>query len=147
MGHSEVVAAGEGGQISKGPERKQIRAPGFVKKIEEESRFVPAFVPELDIVVFAARANSVSEMSAKSRAIFAAAAERGLHLAVAELPVSFFISLEPNVRRDRETLTCLRCALMKPEHLDWIDRIWQILASAADASQSPKSASRSLGHP
>src|SRR5258708_20208184 len=115
--------------------------------MEEVRWFGPGFVSELDIVVFAARGNSVSEMSAKSRAIFAAAPERGLHLAVAELPISFFISLEPNVRRDRETLTCLRCALMKPEHLDWIDRIWTILASAADASQSPKSASRSLGHP
>src|SRR6266436_3187344 len=135
------------GEFAKGLERSRSATLGLYKKIEEDSRFVPAFVPELDIVVFAARANSVSEMSAKSRAIFAAAAERGLHLAVAELPVSFFISLEPNVRRDRETLTCLRCALMKPEHLDWIDRIWQILASAADASQSPKSASRSLGHP
>jgi glutamate/tyrosine decarboxylase-like PLP-dependent enzyme len=135
------------GEFAKGLERSRSATLGLYKKIEEDSRFVPAFVPELDIVVFAPRANSVSEMSAKSRAIFAAAAERGLHLAVAELPVSFFISLEPNVRRDRETLTCLRCALMKPEHLDWIDRIWQILASAADASQSPKSASRSLGHP
>src|SRR6266849_2898667 len=135
------------GEFAKGLERSRSAALGLYKKIEEDSRFVPAFVPELDIVVFAPRANSVSEMSAKSRAIFAAAAERGLHLAIAELPVSFFISLEPNVRRDRETLTCLRCALMKPEHLDWIDRIWQILASAADASQSPKSASRSLGHP
>src|SRR6266403_1436679 len=135
------------GEFAKGLERSRSAGLGLYKKIEEDSRFVPAFVPELDIVVFAPRANSVSEMSAKSRAIFAAAAERGLHLAVAELPVSFFISLEPNVRRDRQTLTCLRCALMKPEHLDWIDRIWQILASAADASQSPKSASRSLGHP
>jgi tyrosine decarboxylase/aspartate 1-decarboxylase len=101
----------------------------------------------LDIVVFAPRAGSVSEMSAKSRAIFAAAAERGLHLAVADLPVNFFDSLAPSVRRDRETLTCLRSVLMKPEHLDWIDRIWQILASAADASQTTKSASRSLGQP
>jgi hypothetical protein len=111
------------------------------EKIKGDGRFVPAFAPELDIVVFAPRAGSVSEMSAKSRAIFATAAERGLHLAVAELPVSFFSSLEPSVRRDRETLTCLRSVLMKPEHLDWIDRIWQILASAADASQMPKSAS------
>src|SRR5258708_26730207 len=106
------------GEFAKGLERSRSAALGLYKKIEEDSRFVPAFVPELDIVVFAPRANSVSEMSAKSRAIFAAAASRGLHLAVAELPVSFFISLEHNVRRDRETLTCLRCVLMKPEHLD-----------------------------
>jgi glutamate/tyrosine decarboxylase-like PLP-dependent enzyme len=119
-------------------------ALALYEKIQGDDRFVPAFAPELDIVVFAPRAGNVSEMSAKSRAIFAAAAERGLHLAVAELPVNFFTSLELGIRRDRETVTCLRSVLMKPEHLDWIDRIWQILASAADASQSPKSASRSL---
>src|SRR5260370_7433751 len=86
-------------------------------------------------------------MSAKSRAIFAAAAERGLHLAVAELPISFFSSLEPAVRRDRETMTCLRSVLMKPEHLDWIDRLWQILASPADASQMPQTPTPSLAPP
>jgi hypothetical protein len=36
---------------------------------------------------------------------------------------------------------------MKPEHLDWIDRLWQILAIATDASQMPKSATRSLRQP
>ena len=135
------------GEFARRLERGRSAALGLYKKIEGDSRFVPAFVPELDIVVFAPRGSSVGEMSARSRAIFAAAAERGLHLAVAELPVSFFDSLEPGVRRERETLTCLRSVLMKPEHLDWIDRIWQILVSAADASQTPKSASRSLGHP
>jgi len=135
------------GEFARRLERSRSAALALYKKIEVDSRFVPAFVPELDIVVFAPLAGSVSEMSAKSRAIFAAIAERGLHLAVADLPVSFFDSLAPSVRRDHETLTCLRSVLMKPEHLDWIDRIWQILASAADASQTPKSASRSLGQP
>ncbi len=135
------------GEFAQRLERSRSAALALYKKVKDDDRFVPAFAPELDIVVFAPRANSLSEVSAKSRAIFAAAAERGLHLAVAELPVSFFSSLEPGVRCDRETLSCLRSVLMKPEHLDWIDRIWQILASAAEASQAPKSASRSLGQP
>jgi tyrosine decarboxylase/aspartate 1-decarboxylase len=131
------------GEFAQRLERCRSAALALHEKVKEDSRFVPAFAPELDIVAFAPRANSVSEMSAKSRAIFASAAQLGLHLAVAELPVSFFSSLEPDVRRDRETLTCLRSVVMKPEHLDWIDRIWQILASAAEASQTPKCASRS----
>ncbi len=131
------------GEFAQRLERSRSAALAWHEKVKEDGRFVPAFAPELDIVAFAPRANSVSEMSAKSRAIFASAAQRGLHLAVAELPVSFFSSLEPGVRCDRETLTCLRSVLMKPEHLDWIDRIWQILASAAEASQTPKCASRS----
>jgi hypothetical protein len=36
---------------------------------------------------------------------------------------------------------------MKPEHLDWIDRIWQILGSATDASQTSKRAFRSPAQP
>jgi len=135
------------GEFAQRLQRSRSAALALYEKVKDDSRFVPAFAPQLDIVVFAPRANSVSEMSAKSRAIFAAAAERGLHLALADLPVTFFNSLELGVRRDRETLTCLRSVLMKPEHLDWIDRIWQILVAAADASQTPKTAPRSLAQP
>ena len=95
--------------------------------------------------MFAPIAASLSEISARSRTIFTAAADRGLHLALADLPLGFYPSLPATVQRDRETITCLRSVLMKPEHLDWIDRIWQILATAIDASQSPKIASGSTG--
>jgi len=135
------------GEFAQRLERSRSAALALYESVKGDGRFVPTFSPELDIVVFAPLAASVSEMSAKSRVIFAAAAERGLNLAVAELPVSFFSSLEPSVRGDRETVTCLRSVLMKPEHLDWIDRIWQILASAAEASQTPKGVSRSLAQP
>ena len=135
------------GEFAQRLERSRSAALALYEKIREDARFVPAFAPELDILVFAPRASSLSEMSVKSRAIFAAAAERGLHLAVAELPARFFDAQGPSVHRDRETLTCLRSVLMKPEHLDWIDRIWQILSSAAEASQAHKSAPRSLGQP
>jgi tyrosine decarboxylase / aspartate 1-decarboxylase len=138
-----LVKHGEFGQLL---ERSRSAALSLYEKLQADNRFVPAFVPELDIVVFAPRATSTAEMSAKSRAIFAAAAQRGLHLAVAELPVSFFPSLPASVHRDRETLTCLRSVLMKPEHLDWIDRIWQVLATAADAPQVSVTASHPLGH-
>jgi len=36
---------------------------------------------------------------------------------------------------------------MKPEHLDWIDPIWQIIVNSADISAVPKSASRSSTQP
>ena len=127
--------------------RSRSAALALYEKLRADSRFVPAFPPELDIVVFALRAASCAEMSAKSRAIFATAADRGLHLAMAELPAHFFHSLEPAVRRDRDTITCLRSVLMKPEHLDWIDPIWQIIVNSVDISAVPKSASRSSTQP
>jgi tyrosine decarboxylase / aspartate 1-decarboxylase len=120
------------GEFAKRLQRSRSAALALHEKLQADDRFVPAFAPELDIVVFAPRATSVCESSAKSRAIFSAAAERGLHLALADLPVTFFPNLPASVHRDRETLTCLRSVLMKPEHLDWVDRIWDILASAAD---------------
>jgi hypothetical protein len=95
---------------------------------------VTAFPPELDIVVFAPRAGSVSEASERSRKIFEAAARRNLHLAVAELPVSFFEAnlREMEMKKDRASLTCLRSVLMKPEHREWVGRIWEILGEATE---------------
>ena len=30
------------------------------------------------------------------------------------------------------TVLCLRSVLMKPEHRDWLPRIWEILSTSAD---------------
>jgi hypothetical protein len=87
----------------------------------------------LDILVFAPRAANVSEASSLTRRIFRAAARRNLHLAVAELPVQFWAASLGDMKRDRETLTCLRSVLMKPEHLDWVPRIWKLLSQATAA--------------
>ncbi len=123
-----------GGEFARGLERGREAALALYGKLKADDGFVPAFSPELDIVVFAPRASSVGEMSTRSRKIFAAAAERGLHLAVAELPLALFPDLGAQVQRDRDTLTALRSVLMKPEHLDWVDRIWEIILRAADES-------------
>jgi tyrosine decarboxylase/aspartate 1-decarboxylase len=120
-----------GGEFAAGLERGREAALALYGKLKADDRFVPAFRPELDIVVFAPRAPSVQEMSAMSRKIFSAAADDGLHLAVAELPVGLFQDLGLPAERAGETLTSLRSVLMKPEHLDWIDRIWAILDTAA----------------
>jgi tyrosine decarboxylase / aspartate 1-decarboxylase len=120
-----------GGEFARGLERGRAAAIALHQKLESDAQFVTAFAPELDILVFAPRAGSVNEMSTLSRAVFGAAARQGLHLAVAELPVSFVEhKLARNVVRDRERLTYVRSVLMKPEHLDWADRIWGILQSS-----------------
>jgi tyrosine decarboxylase/aspartate 1-decarboxylase len=133
------------GEFAQRLQRSRSAALALFEKASSDDRFVTAFAPEMDIVVFAPQAASISEISAKSRSVFAAAAERGLHLAVADLPVTLFSSLPPTVRRDRETVSCLRSVLMKPEHLDWIDRIWEILVSATDAIHVTKSAINAIG--
>src|SRR6266436_6632064 len=121
----------KGGEFARGLERGRKAALALFEKVHADERFVTAFPPELDIVVFAPRAASVSETSVLSRKMFEAAAKRGLHLAVAELPIRFWEENLRVMKRDRETMTCLRSVLMKPEHLDWVDKIWEELSGAA----------------
>jgi glutamate/tyrosine decarboxylase-like PLP-dependent enzyme len=129
----------KGGEFARGLERGRQAALALIGKLREDVRFVTAFSPELDIVVFAPKAASVSEASVLSRKIFEAAARRDLHLAVAELPIRFWEENLGAAKRDRETITCLRSVLMKPEHFDWVDRIWGLLSSSADEILSARS--------
>jgi tyrosine decarboxylase/aspartate 1-decarboxylase len=126
-----------GDEFAQGLERGRKAALVLHQKLVDSKAFIPAFAPELDIVVFAPRASSVEEISALSRRIFAESALLGLHLALADLPATFFVDLPAGVKRDRQTLTCLRSVLMKPEHLDWVDRIWEIVQTAAAISAIP----------
>ncbi|MCL5266774.1 MAG: aspartate aminotransferase family protein, partial [Bacteroidetes bacterium] len=81
-------------------------------------------------VVWAPFAKTVTEASSLSRAIFNEAANNNLHLALAELPADFFDLESAGIEKNSETITCLRSVLMKPEHLEWMDRIWRILDDA-----------------
>ncbi|HEU4517325.1 MAG TPA: aminotransferase class I/II-fold pyridoxal phosphate-dependent enzyme [Steroidobacteraceae bacterium] len=86
--------------------------------IARDGRFIAAFEPELDIVVWAVRAGSAAESSARAREIFAKAEKAGLNLALAELPTEFF----GDPWRAGGSVTALRSVLMKPEHRAAIPR-------------------------
>jgi glutamate/tyrosine decarboxylase-like PLP-dependent enzyme len=132
----KLLPLAKGGEFACGLERGRKAALALFEKLQSDSRFVTEFAPELDIVVFAPRGGSVSETSALSRKVFEAAAKRNLHLAVAELPLHFWEANLGTMKHDRKTLTCLRSVLMKPEHLDWVGRIWELLSAAtAEALQ------------
>ena len=128
------------GEFARGLESGRKAALALFERLRTDSRFVTAFAPELDILVFAPRANSTSESSVLSRKVFEAAAKRDLHLAVAELPIHFWEKNLDGMKRDRNTLTCLRSVLMKPEHLEWVDRIWELLSEATSEVLSGKAA-------
>ena len=102
-------------------------------KLEADTRFIAPFPPELDIVVWAPRAASAGEASRIARLIFAEAARRQLHLALADLPFEFFESGAKGMERDRDTVTCLRSVLMKAEHGQWLDRIWTLIDRSTNA--------------
>src|SRR5579859_6028339 len=60
------------------------------QKLCADDRLVSPFPPELDILVWAVRADTVAASSERAQQIFAAAARDNLHLALAKLPVRFF---------------------------------------------------------
>jgi tyrosine decarboxylase / aspartate 1-decarboxylase len=82
-------------------------------------RLVPAFTPELDIVVWAFKANTVSDSSRAARDFFADSARRGLHLALADLPARWFWPASSS-HGEAATVSCLRSVTMKPSHQAWI---------------------------
>ena len=138
----KLLPLARGGEFARGLERGRAAALILHENIEKDARFAAAFRPELDVVIFAPRAKSVSEVSTLSRRIFEAAAKRNLHLAVAEMPAVFWGANLGAIERDRETMTCLRSVLMKPEHLEWIPRIWEELSAATSEVLGTEGASR-----
>ena len=84
----------------------------FHAHLQQDARYLTAFPPELDIVIWALRSKSAAESSARARSTFKQAAKAGLHLALAELPAAFF----GDPWGEGGTITALRSVLMKPEH-------------------------------
>jgi glutamate/tyrosine decarboxylase-like PLP-dependent enzyme len=124
----------QGGEFAKGLEAGREAALQLYARLKNEDGFSPAFEPELDIIVFLPQEESREKASARSRRIFDAAAKRDLHLAVAELPVRFWGNVPfASVNSADATVSCLRSVLMKPEHLAWVQPIWErILQAYAD---------------
>jgi len=116
-----------GGVFSTMLESSRQAALGLYEKIRSDKRFVAATPPELDILVWVPRVSTVEAASELSRQIFAEAARENLHLALAELPASFFGQSPFAKDAQSKRVTCLRSVLMKPEHLQWAGTIWDIL--------------------
>ncbi len=101
-------------------------------RLVDDPKFMTAFPPELDIVIWAVSATSAAESSKLADLVFDEAGKRDLHLAKANLPRTLFTNVDPGYKWDQETITCLRSCLMKPEHLEWMDRICKTLSEAVE---------------
>jgi tyrosine decarboxylase / aspartate 1-decarboxylase len=123
----------KGGEFASGLSESCRAANALYGKLMADERFLVAFPPELDIVVWAPKARSVSEASERARSIFEEAARLDLHLALAEMPVGMFDLMSAGMESDVESITCLRSVLMKPAHLEWLDEIYRRLDKATEA--------------
>jgi len=98
-------------------------------KIANDADELSIIEPQTNIVVWAPLKSKASELSKLSQQLFDTAAEHNLHLATIQLPSSWLAKYWPNVDFDEETVTCMRSCLMKAEHIDWVDDIWNIYKS------------------
>lgn len=122
-----------GGDFARGLEAGLEAARALHDWVGAAEDFVALAPPMLDIVVFGARAASATAASARAQAVFRAAAERDLHLALLRLPRTLAEPWWPGLDWDAEDVTVLRSCLMKPSHRDWLPEITARLAAAARA--------------
>ena len=125
----QLLPMERGGEFASGIEKSRQAAEKLFSFIEADNDEMAIFAPELDIVVWAPKAQKASEISALSKQAFEDAEKQNLHLAVMSLPASLLKQHWPDIEFDQEMVTCMRSCLMKPEHLDWIYRIWEIYKS------------------
>ena len=119
------------GELARGLDASLRAARDLWQRLEASEPYVPLMAPELDIVVYAARADDALESSSRARDVFKRAAQRDLHLALADFPSSLVAAYATDMTMNADTVTCLRSVLMKPEHEDWIDRITALLEASA----------------
>jgi hypothetical protein len=91
--------------------------------------------PELDILAYAPQADTASATSRLSRRIFEQAAREGLHLALTRIDARLASARWPDLACDEASVTCLRSALMKPEHAIWLPAILERLERARERAQ------------
>jgi tyrosine decarboxylase/aspartate 1-decarboxylase len=122
-----------GGEFARGLARGRTAAVDLDRRLRQDQRFAPlaAGGPDLDIVVWALRAADLRKSSEQAQAVFDACAARDLHLALVQLPHSWFLpASHPLSAEESGQATCLRSVLMKPEHEEWLDEIWKRLTAA-----------------
>ena len=117
------------GEFAAGLSKSIKAARRLWQHVRQSDRYVALMPPELDIVVFAVESRDARSASLRARDVFARAADAALYLALIDLPVELVQSWWPDLEANAAKVTCLRSCLMKPEHLDTIDDIWNVLAS------------------
>ena len=123
----EMFQLERGGEFAKNLERSHKAALILHDKIKADDRFISVMEPEMDIVVWAPNGSSLSQISKRSSELFHEAARKNIHLALINYPKRLLNDNWHQVAKDQEHVTCLRSCLMKPEHLDIVDEIWETL--------------------
>lgn len=127
-----------GGELATILETTREAAMDLYGRIQRSPSLQSLFVPDLDLVVWAPRAESAPEVSRLSQEMFDRCAERGLHLALTRCRRAM---VEPHWAELKwgsdSDILCLRSCLMKPDHKTWMEQIWGVLQSVAEELMAP----------
>lgn len=131
----QMLPLERGGEFSTSLANCREAALRLFAHLQGDPRFLTAFPPELDIIIWGPRAGTASEISRRSQESFERAARANLHLALVKLPAAMLQGYWLGVDFDQPHVTCLRSCLMKSEHLEWVDRIWAILDALGESER------------
>lgn len=120
-----------GGEFARGLACGRAAALELSRRLRRDPRCqtLVAGPPELDIVVWKLSARDPETAGELAQKVFTASGERNLHLALVQLPQFWFETAAAGHGSDAP-VTCLRSVLMKPEHEEWLDRIWLAYSAA-----------------
>lgn len=121
-----------GGKLGQRLASSRQAAQRLVSHVHADSRFLTAWAPDLDIAVWMPRGAKASEVSRISQALFQSCAAQDIHLALFQVSKAMVSVRAPELEWDIDKVTCLRACLMKPEHLHYLDDIWQRISAAMD---------------
>ncbi len=119
-----------GGEFAAGLEAGRAAALALHRALGQDQRLAPLFPPDLDINVWAVRRVGPRGIKQLARNVFAAAAERDLHLALSSFPRVMLEAANPVHQWDADEIVCLRACAMKPEHQAWMPEILSRLQAA-----------------
>jgi tyrosine decarboxylase/aspartate 1-decarboxylase len=132
VGYKKLFPLVKAGAFSERINSSHNAAIQLYEKIIADKRFMALQQPEIDIVIWATRQKSVSEINKISKDIFEKAASKNLHLALLNYPVRLLPDHWQAIKKDEEYVSCLRSCLMKPEHESWVNEIWKIVTGCLE---------------
>ena len=127
----KLLPMNPGGEFAQALDKSLLAARALYQFLDRSSKYRVLMEPQLDIVVYAVSANDAATASEKASKVFDEAARRNLHLALVNIPSTIVSHYWPELEINQETVACLRSCLLKPEHLEWIDKIGEILDEVA----------------
>ena len=127
----KLLPMNRGGEFSRSLDKSLLAARVLYEFLDNSNNYHVLMEPQLDIVVYAVDAKDAATASEKASNVFDEAAKKNLHLALVNIPSSIVSHYWPELEINQESVACLRSCLLKPEHLDWIGKIGEILDDVA----------------